>query len=164
MTVADVRRAVWLLAAATLLAVLVNGVRWDGLEWLGGPEPGLDTRKTTAVAQLSARQMEGYCEHGRAVVVDAREAGAFAAGPVAGAVNIPANHQTELLARIFSLVPADQTVIIYCQDPECGLSRSLAEFLVQNGYSPKRLRLYLPGWDSLRKLPRIPKAGEAVAP
>ncbi len=154
----DLRRIFWLLAGATLVAVAVNWLRPAGLAWWGGPEPGRENSAGARVAEISTAQMVRYSLRGGAVLVDARNAQRYAEGHVAGAVNVPAGQAAEELGKIFTMLPSDQLVVIYCSSSHCGDSRSLAEFLIRNGYQPGKLRVYPAGWDTLETLPRVPKA------
>ena len=71
-------------------------------------------------------------EAGAALVVDAREAEAFAEGHIAGAVNVPYDDAMREPALIRALDVRDRPVIVYCSGGTCESSRYLAELMVRD--------------------------------
>ena len=79
---------------------------------------------------------------GDVVVLDVRPASEFAAGHVAGAINIPAEDITEQLKRL----PRGKQVVAYCRGPLCALSVEAVRALRGSGRRAVRLQDGYPEW------------------
>ena len=62
-------------------------------------------------------------------LLDVRPAAEFAAGHIAGAVNVPYDRLATALDRL----PADQDLIVYCRGSLCGLTNQATRYLTQQG-------------------------------
>ena len=80
------------------------------------------------------------------LLVDVRSPAEYAAGHVAGAVNIPLD---DLPARLDEL-PEEQPVVTYCMMKHPGQSRGerAAALLRAQGYAARTLNGGLPGWQA----------------
>lgn len=76
------------------------------------------------------------------VLVDVRPASEYAAGHVAGAVNIPV---AELASRMAEL-PADARVVAYCRGPYCVMAAHAVSRMREAGYDAVRLAGGFPDW------------------
>jgi rhodanese-related sulfurtransferase len=101
-------------------------------------------------------QAKSLLEQGKAVLVDAREATAFAVGHIPGALSLPMNFTDAQLAALKERCPPDKTVIVYCTSSQCPISRALAQQLMERhgfrdvrdlpgGYAEWRLLEYAAG-------------------
>lgn len=70
-----------------------------------------------------------FVEAEAALIVDARDRGAFADGHIPGAVNLPYEEATRDLGALRALDPRGRPVIVYCSGGDCEASRMLAELL-----------------------------------
>ncbi len=141
-----------ILGAATLMAVLVNGVRPNPLPWVIDPSKSINPGENPELnrkASISLEEMlEAYMQ-GTALFVDARTGEEFEQGHLAGAIHVPAAEKDLYLDRIFEHLPFGMTIVIYCEGGECESSNVVYEFLVINGFSTDDLRIFQPGWEVL---------------
>lgn len=77
------------------------------------------------------------------VLVDVRGPKLFAAGHVAGAVNIP--HRT-MTAERMAEYPKDTLFVVYCAGPHCNGANKAAVRLARLGYRVKEMIGGLTGW------------------
>jgi len=81
------------------------------------------------------------------VLVDVRPASEFAAGHVAGAVNIPVSE----LATRMSELPPDARIVAYCRGPYCVMAATAVARLRDAGYDAARLAGGYPDWALARR-------------
>ncbi len=89
-------------------------------------------------------QLKRLLAQHRGVLLDARSEEDFAKGHIRGAKNVFALEVEKYFEQIVA-IPRDTLVIIYCNNAECHLGRSLAEFMQSINFS--NLVLYDDGWD-----------------
>nr|WP_314491003.1 rhodanese-like domain-containing protein [uncultured Pseudomonas sp.] len=77
------------------------------------------------------------------VLVDVRSTMAFAAGHIAGALNLPTKTITR--ARLAEF-PADSLFVVYCAGPHCNGVHRAAARLAQLGYAVKEMIGGVTGW------------------
>ena len=77
------------------------------------------------------------------VLLDVRSPGAFAAGHVAGAVNLP---HASINRDEMSSCPADTTFVVYCAGPHCNGANKAAVRLARLGYAVKEMIGGVRGW------------------
>jgi len=110
-------------------------------------------RKSESVFKIiTLQQMKRLLEENRGIIIDARPAEEYKKGHIKGARNIPGLEAEDHFAELAQL-PMDTLVIIYCNNPDCHLGRSLADFM--NVMEFKKLYLYDEGWDGwlMAKMP-----------
>jgi rhodanese-related sulfurtransferase len=139
-----------LVAVSSALALLGNAFNPAGLNWHA------PLFKTIDWPELVDQVRQHHAQ-----LVDARSAEDFSQGHVAGAVNIPAAEKSQYLNRIFLELPADGDLVLYCHGKSCQASEELALFLEKNGVAKKRLAIFQPGWEFLRKQNSLPLTGSA---
>lgn len=83
---------------------------------------------------------------GEAVVIDVRPAEEYAAGHIAGAINVP----LESLPRWLEKLPKAQQVVAYCRGPYCMLAFDAVDKLRRKGYRARRLEDGFPEWQASR--------------
>lgn len=101
-------------------------------------------KEDSDVKIVTLEQMKRLVAGGNAVLIDARNAEEFEKGHIKGAVNIPYMEVEKYFETLLEF-PADTLVVIYCNNPECPLGRSLMKFMEQMEF--KKLFLYDDGWD-----------------
>ena len=95
-----------------------------------------------------AREVLNRARKGLVTVLDVRPPEEFAAGHVAGAVNIPIHE----LAKRLSELPKRREVVAYCRGPYCLMSFDAVQLLRRKGLKARRLKDGLPEW----RLARLP--------
>jgi rhodanese-related sulfurtransferase len=88
---------------------------------------------------------------GETVVIDVRPSEEYAAGHIAGAVNVP----LDALPRFLKKLPKEQEIVAYCRGPYCMLAFEAVEKLRKKGYRARRLEEGFPEW----KAGRLPVGG-----
>ena len=82
------------------------------------------------------------------LLIDVRVSGDFAEGSIPGAISFPIGSTTTERVRLFSLLPSDREIIVYCKSHECGWSNEFASELLLRGFS--RVSVYRGGYDQWR--------------
>jgi rhodanese-related sulfurtransferase len=93
---------------------------------------------------ISLEQLKRLLVQRRGVLIDARSQDEFAKGHIRGAKNIDALEVEKYFEELVA-IPRDTLVIIYCNNAECHLGRTLAEFMESINFT--KLYLYDDGWD-----------------
>jgi rhodanese-related sulfurtransferase/DNA-binding transcriptional ArsR family regulator len=91
---------------------------------------------------LSREALLDRIKGGQATVVDVRPPEEFAAGHVAGAINLPLRDLEHALDQL----PMDQDVVAYCRGPYCALAYDAVALLRAKGYNARRLEDGFPQW------------------
>lgn len=92
---------------------------------------------------ISFEEFEQLSDSGATILVDVRPASEYAAGHVAGAINIPL---AELHERIAEL-PADRNIVAYCRGPYCVMAAHAVARLRESGREAARLDGGYPEWQ-----------------
>ncbi len=93
---------------------------------------------------INLDQLKRLLAEKRGVLIDARSEEEYAKGHIAGAKNMSALEVEKHFEEI-AVMPRDTLVLIYCNNPDCHLGRTLAEFMQQFNFT--KLYLYDDGWD-----------------
>jgi rhodanese-related sulfurtransferase/DNA-binding transcriptional ArsR family regulator len=91
---------------------------------------------------VPAREVLDRARQGLVTVLDVRPPEEFAAGHVAGAVNIPVHELEKRLAEL----PKRREVVAYCRGPYCLMSFEAVQLLRRKGLKARRLKDGLPEW------------------
>ena len=91
---------------------------------------------------IPAKELLQRARKGLVTVLDVRPAEEFAAGHVAGAVNIPIQE----LERRLKELPKRREIIAYCRGPYCLMSYDAVALLRRKGLKARRLVDGLPEW------------------
>ena len=75
--------------------------------------------------------------------IDARDNISFTVGHITGA--IPSIPHDEMVDNIFNDYGFNEPFVIYCDDPECGLSEDLAYQLQTEGFT--KIYVFIGGWN-----------------
>ena len=95
-----------------------------------------------ALEPIGAKELLERARKGLVTVLDVRPEDEFAAGHVAGAVNIP----IEELEKRLNELPKRREVIAYCRGPYCLMSYEAVALLRRKGLKARRLVDGLPEW------------------
>jgi rhodanese-related sulfurtransferase len=145
-----------LLLVFTALALLVNCIRPNPLAWIRNP-PTEDVR---AGQPITLGEIQTALLQKNAVLVDARARADFDRGHAPGAVSQPVEPGDIVLSRLFSLIPREKKIIIYCQNSRCQKASRLARILRQNNYPAETIYIFEPGWEGLEG--RLQSAGSGA--
>lgn len=95
-----------------------------------------------ALEPVPAEEVVKRARQGLVTVLDVRPPEEFAAGHVAGAINIPL---PEINKRLHEL-PANREVVAYCRGPYCLMAYEAVALLRKKGRKARRLEDGLPEW------------------
>lgn len=109
--------------------------------------------ETTPTPEVSTAQVRQFLKNGSAVVLDSRRMEQYAAGHIPGVAHIDIKAGTpEYILEIEKLLGGDKSkmLVLYCNGPNCGASRSLARLLVEKGFTNvHRYQLGIPMWRTM---------------
>jgi rhodanese-related sulfurtransferase len=105
-------------------------------------------REEHVMRVINLMQFKRLLGENRAIVIDARDKESFAGGHILSAWNIPGLEVDQYFERFVTL-PRDTLILIYCNNPECHLSRIVGDFLQVMGFS--NMYHYDGGWDEWSK-------------
>ncbi|NOZ56737.1 MAG: rhodanese-like domain-containing protein, partial [Calditrichaeota bacterium] len=125
----DALGALGILALATVLGLVVNAFHPRAVSFRN---PGLPASRAvgsgaeTAVGVeagprvIPADTLQAWLAKGKCVLLDAREPGAYAAGHIPGARNLPLDFVADS-AAVLQHLPKDVWLVCYCDGPPCDL-------------------------------------------
>jgi len=91
-------------------------------------------------AEVSPHQLKQRVIGGeKIIIVDVRDPGAYAAGHIEGAINIPASDE-DLVAK-FTALDKNASIVTYCYTSDCMASRQVGKILVENGMYAQHLNV-----------------------
>lgn len=91
---------------------------------------------------IPAEELSRRIAEGEALLVDVRPPEEFAAGHLAGAVNVPLSELDGYLRDL----PRDREVVAYCRGPYCVLAYDAVARMRDRGYQARRLEGGYPEW------------------
>jgi rhodanese-related sulfurtransferase len=100
--------------------------------------------------QVELPTVEKFVNAAGALIVDAREREAFAAGHIPGAVSIPFEDAAREPAVLEKLDARGRPVIVYCSGGSCESSRMLADLMVRD-FAMRRVLVYEGGFAEWAK-------------
>ena len=105
----------------------------------------ISSEEFPSVSFIMLPEAEGLFSMNEAQFIDSRNAEAFKAGHIAGAVNIPYEEKsdTSLLAEL--MIPKEMILVVYCDGSECQSSVGLSKFLHEKGFTD--IRVFFGGWE-----------------
>jgi len=152
MKLRGVKAAIGFVVAGSVIGLIFNSFNSSGIPLLAKPLPSVSTPNTTMTGQpadssegihmIDLAQAKLIYDQG-IPFIDAREEDEFDEGHIKGAYN-NSNYQ-ELLFNLDMLQGRDKLVITYCNDPDCGLSKTLAYDLQSSGFT--HILVFEGGWD-----------------
>lgn len=111
--------------------------------------------ETEPTPEVNTEQLRQILDDGSAVVLDSRSRAQYAAGHIPGAINIslPSDAtDADYINLVQRLLGGDKksALVLYCNGPRCGASRTLSKRLVDGGFTNvRRYQLGIPIWRSL---------------
>jgi len=149
-------KALWqssgIVALAILLALGINAMRADGIPLVADWSPAARLQAATTTDDLVIPMMQAiaFYDAREAIFVDARSPEEYAAGHIAGAVNIPWEQVFDYLEQFFLAVSDYDTIlVVYCDGEACPLSEELVLLLRDLGY--RNARILVNGWSLWRQ-------------
>jgi rhodanese-related sulfurtransferase len=128
------------------IAFSVNSLRPDGLALVRPGHHLADVAAAGAVpAVVSLERARTLFETGKAVFLDARPLRDYQTGHIHGAINLPWQEIDAYFDTVMPRLPVDKPIIVYCDGEACTLSRDLAQFLAEAGFSDSRVLVN--GWS-----------------
>jgi rhodanese-related sulfurtransferase len=122
-----VRKALWLILAAVILAVVVNLVHPKRIPWIGDWANRIEAQAVTEkVALVQLSDMLKYLRDDSRMFVDARLSEEYAKAHFPGAVSLPFQTLETQSAIVTQVLTSDKPPVVYCTGPECDDSLLLA--------------------------------------
>ena len=97
-----------------------------------------------SISFIMLPEAEGLFSMNESLFVDSRNAEAFKAGHIAGAVNIPYEETNDPLLLDEFLIPKEKTLVVYCDGSECQSSVGLSRLLHEQEFTD--IRVFFGGW------------------
>ncbi len=154
----EILGGVGILVVATLLGIVVNAVRPNGVALIQSGAPvstaqhgnsadsaAADTTDALSEGAISLAEMKRLFDEGSIGILDARDATEYEQGHIPGAINIPYDRIPEYFDVLQSQVPMDAHVVCYCRSLTCDFSDQLATELKIMGY--QNVSVFSGGWD-----------------
>lgn len=91
------------------------------------------------IPELSFQELQLLTKERDVIIVDARPAGAFAAGHIDGAVNVPVTSGYVGFRNAVAGIPRAACVVVYCSNERCGWADLVAGHLVRFGFHDVRV-------------------------
>jgi rhodanese-related sulfurtransferase len=129
---------------SSILGLLFNALSPSRLPLVRARPPALDSDRFISLD--SARELWSA---GAAVFLDARTPDDYAAGHIAGALNLPAAQFEERFPEAALRLSPESRIVAYCDGVECDLSRRLAERLTEFGFT--NVQVLPNGWTAWRQ-------------
>ncbi|MCX7824183.1 MAG: rhodanese-like domain-containing protein [Verrucomicrobiae bacterium] len=101
---------------------------------------------------LTATETRARYDAGQTVFLDGRSRKEFAAGHIAGALNLPAEKFESEFVELMRQFPLgkEMDLIVYCRGMGCGEGRAVADKLRALGYT--RVKIFAGGWKEWKAL------------
>ncbi len=132
----NIIQVITILVIAAATGFSVNYLRSDGLkikkDW------SIKSRMTTKSGKnliIPLKQAENIFKHKQAIFIDARSETDYRKAHIKGALNLPWHEVDSKFMKIAPNLPSNKLIITYCNGQACNLSRNLAEFLIDAGFS-----------------------------
>jgi rhodanese-related sulfurtransferase len=107
---------------------------WSGRVVATTTAPKLNPGQKNTPLPLGLIQVKELYDRHEAVLVDARDGAAFAAGHITGAHSLPVGEAEAQSGRFREQVPLSTPIVAYCNGYDCHDSRELGEKLLGWGY------------------------------
>lgn len=126
------------------VVVLLEALRRVAEQHLAEVERLVKTHLTSKddLEPIAADELLKRMKQKRVTVIDVRPAEEYAAGHVAGALNIP----LEELEKHWTELPASREIVAYCRGPYCLLAYEAVAKLRRKGFKARRMEKGFPEW------------------
>jgi len=109
----------------------------------------ISSEEYPSISFIMLPEAEGLFSMNEALFIDTRNAEAFKAGHIAGAVNIPYEEKSDTSLFVGLSVQKEKTLVVYCDGNECQSSVGLSRFLHEQGFSD--IRVFFSGWKEWQR-------------
>jgi rhodanese-related sulfurtransferase len=99
--------------------------------------------------QIALAEAQNLWSTGGGFFLDARTPADYAAGHVAGSLNLPVEDFEQRYPSVAAFLTPASPIVAYCEGAECELSHTLATKLRQLGYT--NVRVLVNGWTIWRQ-------------
>jgi rhodanese-related sulfurtransferase len=129
------RLSLWRQAVAIFFAAIGLGLAYNASSPLGVRTPASFAGLGGSPTLVAWPQVKPLLATSRIVLIDARNAAAFDAGHIPGAISLPFADLGARIEAFSSRVPKAQPIVVYCGSAECPVSDAEARALAgQYGY------------------------------
>jgi rhodanese-related sulfurtransferase len=141
----SVRQLALIVLAAIAMALVSNHFRSSPLPLIGNwsTEARLTSPSGRQMA-VSLSEAKILHQSKNAVFMDARPVEEFTRGHIQGAVNLPWHDVEQQVMNVIADMKNDAVIITYCDGESCNLSKDLALFLENLGFT--NVRVLVNGW------------------
>lgn len=151
-------QAACLLFLGALLGAGSHQIRASSFPWMASwSEQEMAARHLEGLREISLEEAWEVHQAGKALFLDARDPGSFAAGHLPGALNVPPPEADNFSREIFTLQGAGMVPIAYCDGVDCPLSAELARVLKELGV--EGVRVLVNGWSRWREAGHLVEEG-----
>jgi rhodanese-related sulfurtransferase len=150
----SVKEALMILVLSLATAMLVNGLRPNGLDLFAPVAPTASgSTPTQTDREISIEEAIRRHADQSAIFVDARSAVDYEAGHIQSALNLPDQDIDAWIEAFIAQTNPEALIIAYCEGPQCALSKSLVDKLIDLGFV--NARYLVDGWGQWkeRRLP-----------
>jgi len=149
-----VLETVLIIGIATAVSLVVNSISPNGIALLGqwDKTEGVVSAKAHNQKELAGIEIkDSYTakrifDNHEAIFVDARSQEQFEGGHIKGAISLPVWDIESEIEAFIAQYPENQPFVIYCSGRECEDSHTLAQHLLDVGYSA--IRVYIDGFPA----------------
>ncbi len=139
----SVQRACLIVLLSSALGLVVNLVSPKGIPFITPPKL-LPKPEELITLEQAREQWSG----GLGFFLDSRAPDDYAAGHIANALNLPADHFEPHWAEVAALLAPDTPIVVYCDGVECELSHRLKAKLAELGFP--NVKILQNGWTVWR--------------
>jgi len=147
------QRALVIVFAGAVLGLAANGLSPRRIPYITPPKAPPQIQDTVTLEEAKA-----LWSGGTAFFLDARSPADYAAGHIAGALNLPVEEFDEHYPTIGRMLTPDSVIVVYCDGLDCDLSHHLMAKLRELGYH--QVRLLVNGWTVWHAAGFLTHAGE----
>ena len=145
----SIRQLSVIVLAAVAVALISNHFRSSPLPLVG--DWSQDARLISPTGRqmaISLDEAKNLHQSGGAVFLDARPLAEFTQGHIQGAISLPWQEAEQRVMDVTADLANDAVIITYCDGDTCDLSKDLALFLENLGFS--NVRVLVNGWTLWR--------------
>jgi rhodanese-related sulfurtransferase len=154
----SIRQLALIVLAAIAMALVSNHFRSSPLPLIGNwsPEARLTSPSGRQMA-VSLNEAKILHQSKNAVFMDARPVEEFTQGHIQGAISLPWHDVEQQVMNVIADMKNDAVIITYCDGESCNLSKDLALFLENLGFT--NVRVLVNGWTVWRDAGLIVESG-----
>ena len=147
------KQATYIIICSIVIGMSFNYFRTNGISILAKPINGFsnDSQVDEFVIEIIDLEIAKKFFNDDMLFIDARDDNSFSDGHITGAIS--SKPYEYLVDNIFINQGFEESIVIYCDDEECGLSEELGYQLQAEGFS--KIYVFSGGWNQwlMAKLP-----------